>query len=139
MITAVQFYFLIKRSKPKLALNKNQHQDVSEKAAWSSLKDALKADNSRAIRNNLLLWGRQALSSQAPTSLGALAQAGRELGLSNGLADKFNALDAHLYQGGDKPKLAEMSQILSELRTALLKSSENAKKTKVKLEPLYPT
>jgi hypothetical protein len=59
--------------------------------------------------------------------------------VADGLADKFNGLDAYLYQGGDKPKLAEMDQLLTDLRTALLKSAVNAKKTKVTLEPLYPT
>jgi hypothetical protein len=137
LIVAVQFYFLFKRKKVKPA--PAEDQNVSEKAAWSSLKGALRADNSRAIRNNLLLWGRQALSTQTPISLDALAQAGRELDVSDGLANKFDSLDAHLYQGGDKPNLTEMEQLLTELRTALLKSSANAKKTKVTLEPLYPT
>jgi hypothetical protein len=139
LIIAIQFYFLLKRAKPELVANTDQHQNASEKTAWSSLKGALKAGNSRAIRNNLLLWGRQALGSQAPISLDALAQSGRELGVADGLADKFNGLDAYLYQGGDKPKLAEMDQLLTDLRTALLKSAVNAKKTKVTLEPLYPT
>lgn len=139
LIIAIQFYFLLKRAKPKLVPNTDQHQNASEKTAWSSLKGALKAGNSRAIRNNLLLWGRLALGSQAPISLDALAQSARELGVADGLADKFNGLDAYLYQGGDKPKLAEMDQLLTDLRTALLKSAVNAKKTKVTLEPLYPT
>jgi hypothetical protein len=139
LIVAVQFYFLIKRPKPKLVTNKDQHQNVSEKAAWSSLKGAINADNSRAIRNDLLLWGRQVLGLLEPASLDALAQAAHELGVSDGLAEQFKALDAHLYQGGDKPKLAEMEQLLTDLRNKLLKSSANAKKTKVELEPLYPT
>jgi hypothetical protein len=139
LIVALQSYLLIKPRKPKQAPNSNQQQAVTERAAWSSLKGALTADNSRAIRSNLLLWGREALASEVPISLDELARAGKTVEVSDELKESFVALDAHLYQAGDKPDIAKMTHMLDSLRSALLKSSAGNQKTKAELKPLYPS
>jgi hypothetical protein len=138
IVVALQSYFLIIRPTPEQDLNSNQPQAVLEKAAWSALKGALKADNSRAIRNNLLLWGREILESETPVSLDRLTQAGHALGVSAELKVAFKTLDAHLYQAGDKPDTAEMADMLTSLRRALLASFASTNNSKTRFEPLYP-
>jgi hypothetical protein len=139
LIVILQSCFLLKAAKAKPELNSNQAANISEQSAWSALQAALKADNSRAVRNNLLLWGREALGSERPISLDQLQHHAAELGVTEELKDNFNGLDIHLYKGGKQPNMPEMAKRLSRLRSALLASSRSTKKTKPELHPLYPT
>ncbi|MGK0374796.1 MAG: hypothetical protein ACJA2E_001268, partial [Arenicella sp.] len=60
------------------------------------------------------------------------------LGVSAELKVAFKTLDAHLYQAGDKPDTAEMADMLTSLRRALLASFASTNNSKTRLEPLYP-
>lgn len=139
LIVLIQFYLLARRQNPKLDPIIDSRQLQSEQAAWAALQTAIKSDNNRAIRNNLLSWARAILKTSAPVSLNALVKAATLPDGSQELQQAFNDLDKHLYLGEQKPDNAKMNRHLKELRAALIKTNSRSAKSKPQLKPLYPS
>jgi len=134
LIVLIQFYFLARKQAPIPGTHIVKEVTQSEQAAWASLQTAIKSDNSRAIRSNVLIWGRHALNAKAPINLATLAQAGD----LQKLPEIFKDLDQHLYNGATKPDSNTINGLLKELRKKLKHSDKEQDPSKAQLNPLYP-
>jgi len=134
LIVLIQLYFLVGRRENETRTNSTIEKTQTESQAWKSLQSAIKSDNSRAIRNDILLWGSTILAEDGPVSLAKLSQAADSMELK----EAFDDLDKHLYKGGDKPNSRNILSALKEFRSARLQSKKLTKTSKPKLRPLYP-
>jgi len=134
-IVLVQFYLLMRKQRRPSKPAKLDRDTESEQTNWTALLAAVKSDNSRAIRNNLLAWGRTAMNVDTPISIDTLAAAGG----SQALRTLFTELDQHLYKGKKKPDYSTINSLLKDLRARLKESQTKELHSKQELKPLYPS
>ena len=134
-IVLLQFYLLVRKGKATSSSTKHSRPTKpSEREAWEKMQVSFKSENHRAIRNDILAWGRAILGDETSISLDKLAAAGNTQALGVAFAD----LDKHLYREGQKPDTVNLRSLLKELRKTLLKSNKSNSKSTSHLNPLYP-